>query len=446
MDRLQLRNHPARSHAIGVMVRFSVVFFFAAILLGTGRAPGQTVDNTLYLRPGSYAPGTFVPQAAPIPGQMIQQAMAYGSPLGYQHRLIAAEEPAEVEVMPADGEVVSEGGFFEDTSDSLGLVRVWANGVRPRIITSQRYSDHYWQVNVDFLALERYGPRETITTTGSGVPLDLFKRGATTGGTRISAKADLFYSFDLEFAWLGGIHWVGRSSNQFPWDTANGGQGQIYPFPSNPVMVNANNNFTNINSNFNAFELNTRWRWVQASSPWTGAWILGVRYIKFAEKVSLESGANTVIVTNATAGGAFQTALDGAVTTEAINHLVGLQGGGELFWAVCRGVMIGGDLKGGIYGNSARNKSTLTGTSIDGISPGPFSTSYYRTMNTAAFFGEANVMVNAHLGHNWYIRGGYTGIFLTDVTTGVSAVSQTNVTARDSLVASGFYGGLEWQY
>ena len=300
---------------------------------------------------------------------------------------------------------------------------------------------------MDFLALERYGPRETITT----LPAQAFHSTFSSEVQRQEVLESLlrqtcFIVFDLEFAWLGGIHWVGRSSNQFPWDTANGGQGQIYPFPNNPVMVDANSNFTNLNSNFNAFELNTRWRWVQASSPWTGAWILGVRYIKFAEKVSLESGANTVIVTNATAGGAFQTALDGAVTTEAINHLVGLQGGGELFWAVCRGVMIGGDLKGGIYGNSARNKSTLTGRTIDGISPGPFSTSYYRTMNTAAFFGEANVMVNAHLGHNWYIRGGYTGIFLTDVTTGVSAVSQANVTARDSLVASGFYGGLEWQY
>ncbi|MEE2781697.1 MAG: hypothetical protein VX431_05815, partial [Planctomycetota bacterium] len=282
MERLQSRNHPARSHGTGMMVRFSVAFFFAAVLLGlgTGRAPGQTVDNTVYLRSGSYAPGTFVPQAAPIPGHMLQQAMAYGAPLGYQHRLIAAEEPAEVEAVPADGEVVSEDGFFEGDWDTTGLVRVWANGVRPRIITTQRYSDHYWQVNVDFLALERYGPRETITTTGSGTPLDLFKRGATTGGARISAKADLFYSFDLEFAWLGGIQWAGRSTNQIDWNTANGGQGQIYDLVSGPVMVNPNGNFSFIDSNFNAFELNTRWRWVQASSPWTGAWILGVRYIK----------------------------------------------------------------------------------------------------------------------------------------------------------------------
>ncbi len=109
--------------------------------------------------------------------------------------------------------------------------------------------------------------------------------------------------------------------------------------------------------------------------------------------------------------------------------------------------MIGGDMKGGIYGNSARNKSTLTGTSVSGLNPGTtFSTSYYRTVNRAAFFGEANVMVNAHLGHNWYIRGGYTGIFLTDVTTALSALDQPNVTTQDSLVASGFYGGLEWQY
>ena len=57
-------------------------------------------------------------------------------------------------------------------------------------------------------------------------------------------------------------------------------------------------------------------------------------------------------------------------------------------------------------------------------------------------------MVNTHLGHNWYIRGGYTGLFLTNVTSAVDAVQVDNqdVGAHRSLIASGFYGGLEWQY
>ena len=126
---------------------------------------------------------------------------------------------------------------------------------------------------------------------------------------------------------------------------------------------------------------------------------------------------------------------------------MGFQGGGEFFWAVCRGVMLGGNLKGGIYGNHAVNESEIVAIPQSGFPTGA-SQSYKYSKNSAAFFGEANLMVNAHLGANWYIRGGYTGIFLTGVSSGVAAVQSDfqTVSTNNNLIANGFYGGLEWKY
>ena len=407
---------------------------------------GQSVQRSVFLQRGP-----LPAQADPIPNHLWQQAMAYGQPINYQPQLGAdASESVQPESM--EGEVIedfTDGSLTEDTLDPYGLVRVWANGVPARVITAQRYSDAYWRFNIDLLSLERSGPRETMTTTGTpNVPVDIFRRVDPTGGMRISASADLFYSFDLEFAWLGNITWVGRPSNQFSWNLVNSGQGHVYnvgPLSTlDGTRIETKDNKTNFGSNLNAFEINTRFRWVGTTSPFTGAWILGVRYVRFTESAYANNNKSRITVQAATPSAQENTAT--SIRTEADNNLVGFQGGGEWFWSVFRGVMIGGNLKGGIYGNLAQNSSTIHNVLVSGTNRG--NAEYHDSTTTGAFFGEANVMVNAHLGHNWYIRGGYTGLFLTNVSSAVSAVQEDfgTVSTNNSLIANGFYGGLEWKY
>ena len=400
----------------------------------------QSVQQSVYLQRGP------VPvQAAPIPNSLWQQAMSYGQPVSYQSQLdLNRSELVQAEAV--GGEVVDDftaESLAGDSFDLYGPVRTWANGVPARVITAQRYSDAYWRFNVDLLSLNRYGPREPIRVSG-GVDLDIFKKGSPTGGVRMSASADLFYSFDLEFAWVGGITWVGRSTNQFNWNLVNGGGGHIYTGGSaqqpNGTFIRPNANKTNFGSTLNTFEMNTKFRWVGASTPFTGAWIFGPRYVRFTESATV----NNVTLLPPVTGGVNTAS---TARTEAVNNLWGFQGGGECFWAVFRGVMVGGNLKGGIYGNLAENSSELSGIrGPGGTSLG--SAEYNYTRATASFFGEANVMVNAHVGKNCYIRGGYTGFFLTNVTDSVTAVQQDfqTVSAKSNLVASGFYGGLEWKY
>ena len=431
------------TNKVGLLLVLAALCFFG----NAASLWGESVQRSVFLQRGP-----LPAQADPIPNHLWQQAMAYGQPINYQPQLGAdASESVQPESM--EGEVIedfTDGSLTEDAFDPYGLVRVWANGVPTRVITAQRYSDAYWRFNIDLLSLERSGPRETITTTGTpSVPVDIFRRAAPTGGMRISASADLFYSFDLEFAWLGNITWVGRPSNQFKWNTVNGGRGHIYNIgplvaATNGVLIATRSNKTNFGSNLNAFEINTRFRWVGTTSPFTGAWILGARYVRFTESAYVDDKAGPLVVQSSLGG---PTNVVSSVRTDADNNLVGFQGGGEWFWSVFRGVMIGGNLKGGIYGNLAQTHSAIHNvTGPGGSNLG--NAEYNSSSTTAAFFGEANVMVNAHLGHNWYIRGGYTGLFLTNVSSAVSAVQEDfqTVSTKNSLIANGFYGGLEWKY
>ena len=102
-------------------------------------------------------------------------------------------------------------------------------------------------------------------------------------------------------------------------------------------------------------------------------------------------------------------------------------------------------MKGGIYGNSADRKTLASNRSGTG---GDERGVKVEGKNTS-FFGEANVMVNAAMGHGWYIRGGYTGLFLTGVATGSDALlvpAGGHLPTTRDMIAHGFYGGLEWQY
>ena len=402
----------------------------------------QSVQRSVFLQRGPL-PG----QAVPIPNQLWQQAMLYGQPISYQAQL-GVDSSESLQQGSIDGEVVEEftdESFGEDAFDSYGYVRTWANGVPPRLITTQRYSDAYWRFNIDLLALERHNLSEIRQYYTTTPPQATFKSGAPTGGIRISASADLFYSFDLEFAWLGNITWVGRPSNEFDWNLQ---QPRVYSIPNGTINTQGSNidadvNKTNFSSTLNAFEMNTRFRWVASTAPFTGAWILGTRYVRFTEAAYVNAGANPIVITPVSGGGARpETFTASKLRTETCNNLVGFQAGGELFWTVCRGVMIGGNLKAGVYGNHAVTESVLTDTDL-GVSA-----HYKDSNNSAAFFGDANLMVNAHLGGNWYIRGGYTGLFLSNVSSIVTAVQQdlNSVSTSNTLVANGFYGGLEWKY
>jgi hypothetical protein len=348
-------------------------------------------ENRLLLEQAAYTP-----HGVHIPAHLALQAGPLHQQVAYQPTLGPGEGPQAVG-FDRSGAAVFLAGF-----DGEGWIEgVYGAGIDPRLITVQRYDDHYLQMDVDLISFKRQpisGP--TQQWAGSSDP---------TGGVRVSARLDAFYSFDLDFAYLGGMNWTGQQAN-------------IVLRSDTTIGTVALGTFF---SNFSAYELNTRWRWVGTSSPLTGAWILGVRYVEFDESLT----------------GILSSINPSPVRLYSQNDLVGFQAGGELFWGITRGVMIGGDLKAGIYGNRVNNSVLLN----DVLRPDLSSQGQH-----AAFLGEANLMVNSALGHGWYIRGGYTGLFMTNLTLMSNLINldlkPDTKSFGGQLIAHGFYGGLEWQY
>ena len=402
---------------------FALLVAFCAVQLGSlpsaawgqnpgtpwGPAPG--VQNPVY----SYGQPVYTPQGTKIPGHLWDQAMqqqwqqlAYQSQLGAgaATQLAAADSAETVSAEPAYAVPTGQPGMYGAPPD-----RYYSGGIDPRLITTQRYGDHYLQANVDFIDFRRSNMGAGTLQWVASQP-----QGRRTGAVRASLRANPFYSCDFEFAYLGGLNWSQFVSPSPSW----WGRPEYTP--------NAQAYFT---SDLNSYEFNTRWRWVETVRPWTGAWILGVRYVDFEEAVS----GHVVEIT----GSAFDQSL---ITS---NDLVGFQLGGELFWSVVPTVMIGGDIKAGMYGNYAQRKYREI-PSIGGLPDANERSS----IKHGAFLGEANLMVNTALPHGWYIRGGYTCLYLSSVALVADALLPPGpaglVPTTGSLLVHGFYGGLEWQY
>ncbi len=399
----------------------------AAVSRAWGQAPA--IQNTVYTygQPNTTAP-VHTPHGMKIPGHLVNQAMGqHWQQVAYQPQLAnhaATGQPGGGNAEP----VYSQSEYVMGTDYSgygevygSGADRYRSGGVDPRLITTQRYGDHYFQANVDFIDFRRTN-MDAVTQQW----VDRGPDGNRTGGIRASLRANPFYSCDFEFAYLN-TRWTGNispSSSGLWW-----GLDDFTPPGTRPGTTISP--ATRFSSNLDSYEFNTRWRWVETIRPWTGAWIFGVRYVDFEEQASgtVQETVSTIIY-------------EQLLTTS--NELIGFQLGGELFWSVVPRVMIGGDIKGGIYGNYAKRKFT------DVPSTGP--TTLYPTTSTkhAAFLGEANLMVNTALSHGMYIRGGYTGVYMSSLALAADVLSGTGpnggVPITGSLLAHGFYGGLEWQY
>jgi len=389
---------------------------------GTPWGPAPGVQNPVY----SYGQPVYTPQGTKIPGHLWDQAMrqqwqqlAYQSQLGTgaATQLAAADSAETVSAEPAYAVPTGQPGVYGAPPD-----RYYSGGINPRLITTQRYGDHYLQANVDFIDFRR-----TNMNAGTKHWVASQPHGRRTGAVRASLRANPFYSCDFEFAYLGGLNWsrnLNTSNTGLWWGNS------AYTPPGNGTGGDPRTYF---NSHLNSYEFNTRWRWVETARPWTGAWILGVRYVDFEEAAS--GYVSDISPTTAT--------FEQYLTTS--NDLVGFQLGGELFWSVAPTVMIGGDIKAGMYGNYAQRKYREIPTIHTGLDP--FARS---SIKHGAFVGEANLMVNTALPHGWYIRGGYTCLYLSSVALVADALLPPGpaglVPTTGSLLVHGFYGGLEWQY
>lgn len=149
-------------------------------------------------------------------------------------------------------------------------------------------------------------------------------------------------------------------------------------------------------STFDSYELNLRRRWQGPTCLFHGSYLAGVRHFRLEEQA-----IHSIVGRNGT--------LDYVIGTS--NALTGFQLGGDLYMCAIPGISVGGEMKGGIYGNAADQVSSLTS-----VTNGITTVSKEALGNdAAAFVGEAGLNVLYRISQNVTLKGGYHCLYVSSV-------------------------------
>jgi hypothetical protein len=332
-------------------------------------------------------------------------------------------------------------------------------------VTAQRYDDHVFDFRAEALYMTRDTSYDTdllLTTDGAGLgampalstgdaPLDTDELGV-----RLTAAVEFAHSFDVEFIYIGCLNWQNSAQatsgtdslfsvfSRFGIDPGPGvGNGFV-------ATDQASLHGFEYETNLDSFELNiARFRWVAVNSSFAGSWIFGIRYIRVNEHLYhfTRADAHLDTITGLPRGPG---SLDYFINVE--NNMIGFQTGGELSVSPLPGMIVGAEVKAGIYGNRVKNNTNII------VTPNLPSVINEQTIDeTAAFAGEANVSVVYRLFHEVYLRAGYQALFVTDLGLGPDnfntavpftggAPRATFVDATGQTLWHGANAGIEWQF
>lgn len=154
-------------------------------------------------------------------------------------------------------------------------------------------------------------------------------------------------------------------------------------------------------SAFNTFEIMYRRRQQAEDCRIQTSWLAGVRYFELTEDLI------------------HNTARQNQTETDTMNYLVrtgnaltGFQIGVDGWMTLIPGMRVGADFKTGIYGNHARQNTTIQTTSAG--DPLPTILEGVKG-DDAALISEANLMMIYKISHSWTFRAGYSFLYLNGV-------------------------------
>ncbi len=164
-------------------------------------------------------------------------------------------------------------------------------------------------------------------------------------------------------------------------------------------------------STFDTIELNYRQRWVGPNTRVQGSWLFGARYMYLTEDFRYLTFAP-----------ANPGSMNYLVSTS--NSLTGGQLGGDLWICIMPGLSIGGEVKLGVYGNRATQRTAIAAFSlVDPILE-------KETEDGAAFLGEANVALLWRISQHWTFRTSYMCLGMDEL-----ALATDNFNSAPPLVA-----------
>ena len=314
--------------------------------MGPGMAPGMGFQPAAYYDPTQGgAPQPLAPApAAPMQGMPMQGMPMDGMPM----------QGMPMQGMPMDGYYGEGQGFcgqcgghgcqscmLRDDFD-LHLLR-WLLPYGAGGCCAQRWYD----INADVVFLGRDDVASSLDYASDGIDgprvLGINDLGFDdVPGLRVSAAMQLGAGNSFESTYLGSFNWSDSASVTSGTDNlfsiiSDFGQSPFGGFDDTDEAAYAALEYS---SSFDSVELNYRQRWVAPNCKLQGSWLAGARYFYLTEEFRYA----TVSIAR---GGAMD--YDIGVS----NSLTGAQLGGDLWACIMPGLSIGGDVKGGIFGNRA---------------------------------------------------------------------------------------------
>ncbi|OHB75715.1 MAG: hypothetical protein A2W31_09895 [Planctomycetes bacterium RBG_16_64_10] len=317
---------------------------------------------------------------------------------------------------------------------------------------------HWFDVYADFLYLKREDVARTVDFTSDGIQGPIVLSTDSLGfdeepGFRLTGTWQISASSHLEATYLGTFNW---HSNAVATSNTNNLYSVLSDFGTLPPdgwlqTDQAAQHWLDYSSDLHNIELNWRQHWVGPNYWFQGSFMMGVRYVRLREDLSYLTQVNAHVDPNPPP---VAPELRGPASMNyqvgTRNHLVGFQLGSDLFACVLPGLMLGGDLKAGIYGNHARQKTTVDATDLV---PDLFESA---SDDEAALVAEGSVMVLYQFRPWLSLRGGYELLYLDGVALApenfnavapfppLNASRSVQINVNGDAFYHGLTAGLEW--
>lgn len=324
-------------------------------------------------------------------------------------------------------------------------------------------AERWYDVSLEAVFLEHSnsGQSGVLTTDGvAGTPVlnlsDADIGSDLEAGIRISGSLIFGVASNMELTYMGGNEW----SNQAVGLPNPVGNPTLYSFISefgtNPQDTGFDDTDRSLvqalstTSAFHSAEWNYRRRSMGPYCRFQGSWLVGLRYVRFDNRLIYACRGENDNTVNANLPRFFSS------DDKVKNNLFGPQAGFDLWWNVVPGVNLGMGLKGAWVQNDAKRQMILTGNSLDPLAT-PGSIALRDTSREGTVLGEFEATLIYRLSHSWSFRSSYYAIGVDDVAYGTvdGQVARDFVTVnpvndpifyRDSLVVQGLSFGTEYMW
>ena len=291
-------------------------------------------------------------------------------------------------------------------------------------------AQRWFDVHAEAMFLSRdIGRNADFTSSGLGVPanivlstdnlnFDPVQDGGGEEGFRITTAMQLGSGTSLEMGYYGSFNWADAAEACDP-------DGQLFSalsdFGFDPFngFDDTDRSFLQrieYSSSFDNFDLSFRRRWVGPNCRFQGSWTLGARYFyldegfRYMTRGDNETAATALAdkqarIAQADALGQLRF-MDYGINTR--NSLTGCQVGADLWACALPGLSIGAEGKCGIYGNTAKQTTHVSGNSIADFTES-------KVANEVAFILQGDLMLVYKLNYSWTLRAGYHMLFVDGV-------------------------------